>query len=236
MIYTQLDPQKIVETAELLQKRIYERFPKSGLNRVSLELILLNRRCNEEVQSLKKPAWLLRLMSVFLVLLLVYLLAYIFHGVSYRGDTAYLDLIQALDAAMNSLVMIGAGLFFLFSVEKKLKRSRALKSIHALRSVAHVIDMHQLSKDPERFLNTSRQMTSSSPQRAMTAFELTRYLDYCSELLSIISKIAALYPQYFNDRVVLNTVDDVESLSTGLSRKIWQKITILNSAVNSQIS
>ena len=30
--------------------------------------------------------------------------------------------------------------------------------------------------------------TPSSPLRRMTPFELTRYLDYCSEMLAIISK------------------------------------------------
>jgi hypothetical protein len=61
----------------------------------------------------------------------------------------------------------------------------------------------------------------------MTSFELNRYLDYCSEALALISKIAALYVQGFQDPVLLDAVDDVEDLSAGFSRKIWQKITIL---------
>jgi hypothetical protein len=43
----------------------------------------------------------------------------------------------------------------------------------------------------------------------------------------LISKIAALYVQGFQDTVLLDAVDDVEDLTAGLSRKIWQKITIL---------
>ena len=61
----------------------------------------------------------------------------------------------------------------------------------------------------------------------MTSFQLNRYLDYCSESLALISKIAALYVQDFQDPIVLDAVDDVEDLTSGLSRKIWQKITIL---------
>jgi hypothetical protein len=61
----------------------------------------------------------------------------------------------------------------------------------------------------------------------MTPFELNRYLDYCSESLALISKIAALYVQGFEDPILLNAVDDVEDLTAGFSRKIWQKITIL---------
>ena len=61
----------------------------------------------------------------------------------------------------------------------------------------------------------------------MSAPELGRYLDYCSELLSVTSKLAALLVQYFNDEVVLGAVNEIETLTTGLSGKIWQKIRLL---------
>jgi hypothetical protein len=61
----------------------------------------------------------------------------------------------------------------------------------------------------------------------MSRFELSRYLDYCSEMLSITGKIAALYIQDFDDDGALAAVNEVESLTTGLSRKIWQKLMIL---------
>ena len=54
------------------------------------------------------------------------------------------------------------------------------------------------------------------------------YLDYCSELLALTSKLAALHAQYLEDPVVLNAVNDIESLTADLSRKIWQKLTILD--------
>jgi hypothetical protein len=62
----------------------------------------------------------------------------------------------------------------------------------------------------------------------MTRFELARYLDYCSEMLSLVSKLAVLYVQRFDDAQVLAAVDDVQALTTGLSNKIWQKIVILD--------
>lgn len=64
----------------------------------------------------------------------------------------------------------------------------------------------------------------------MDAHQLTRYLDLCSDLLSVISKVAALYVQRFQDPVTLAAVDEVESLTSGLSRKIWQKIVLLERA------
>jgi hypothetical protein len=38
-------------------------------------------------------------------------------------------------------------LLFLFTVENRIKRSRALKSLYVLRSLAHIIDMHQLAEN-----------------------------------------------------------------------------------------
>jgi len=64
----------------------------------------------------------------------------------------------------------------------------------------------------------------------MTSFEMNRYLDYCSEMLSLTGKVAALYIQDFDDAIALASVNDIESLATGLSRKIWQKLMILNSS------
>ncbi|HVV98937.1 MAG TPA: hypothetical protein VHB77_01285, partial [Planctomycetaceae bacterium] len=87
-------------------------------------------------------------------------------------------------------------------------------------------------KDPDRILRGPS--TPSSPQRTMTPFLLCRYLDYCTELLSVTSKIAALYVQDFPDSDTLAAVDQVESLTSGLSRKIWQKIVILDQMIEKE--
>jgi hypothetical protein len=58
----------------------------------------------------------------------------------------------------------------------------------------------------------------------MTPFELNRYLDYCSEMLSLTGKIAATYIQHFEDADAVNAVSEVEQLTSNLSGKIWQKI------------
>ena len=63
----------------------------------------------------------------------------------------------------------------------------------------------------------------------MSRFELSRYLDYCSEALSLTGKLAALYIQDSSDGVALQAVNEIEDLTTGLSRKIWQKLMILYS-------
>jgi hypothetical protein len=54
-----------------------------------------------------------------------------------------------------------------------------------------------------------------------------RYLDYCSEMLALIGKTAALYGQFLQDPVILGAVDEIQDLTSSLSQKIWQKITTI---------
>jgi hypothetical protein len=130
------------------------------------------------------------------------------------------------------MIFFSVALFFFFSLETRFKRRLALRELHRLRSIVHIVDMHQLTKDPEHLLSPLEK-TPSSPVRHFTRFELARYLDYCTELLSLSSKLAALHVQHLNDPVVLNAVNDVETLAANLSSKIWQKIVILDTVVDS---
>ena len=66
----------------------------------------------------------------------------------------------------------------------------------------------------------------------MTPFQLTRYLDYCSELLAILAKIGALYVQRFADPATLSAVNEIEVLTNGLARTIWQKIVVSDRITN----
>jgi hypothetical protein len=121
-------------------------------------------------------------------------------------------------------------IFFLYTLENRIKRRRALHFIRELRALAHIIDLHQLTKDPDRVIGPGRD-TPSSPERDIEQFKLGRYLDYCSEMLSLTSKVAALYAQSIDDPVVLAAVDEIERLTNGLSAKLWQKIFILDKAL-----
>jgi hypothetical protein len=89
-----------------------------------------------------------------------------------------------------------------------------------------VIDMHQLSKDPEQVLASYRP-TAASVKADLTSEQLHHYLDYCSEMLSLTAKTAALCAEHSSDPVVLSTVSTLETLTTELSNKIWQKISLL---------
>jgi hypothetical protein len=226
--YRQLDEAQILVTLTRLRDRITERFPDSGLARVAGELLALGRETAALVAYLRRPLWPVRCA----VGLVIVLLALVLFGVvaSVRLPTGVDGLAvfaQATEAAINDLIFLGATVYFLVTLENRLKRRKALAALHQLRSVAHVVDMHQLMKDPEQ-LASSQPKTPSSPIRALTASQLGRYLDYCSELLSVVSKITALHVQHFNDPVTLSAVNEIETLTIGLSGKIWQKISLLD--------
>jgi hypothetical protein len=228
--YSKLDPAPIRETIERLRQRIFERFPESGLSRVGAELAAVAQQNERVIVELRRPLWWLRIAAAAALLTLIGLVLWIIVSLIKlaEGHTASLpDLLQGMDAAINEVIFLSLAVFFLTSLETRFKRRHALRMLHRFRSLAHVVDMHQLTKDPEHVLRRMEE-TPSSPARQLSRPELTRYLEYCSELLALISKLAALHAQDLQDHVVLEAVNDVESLTADLSRKVWQKITILN--------
>lgn len=228
MSYSTLDSDRIISSLEVLSKRIYERFPDSGLLKVIKQLLTFGRNAQDDSIWVVRPIILLRVASGVLVLFLLAGIAWTLRSVGMPEETPRLvDLITLLEAGINDIILIGAGVFFLLTTETRIKRRRSLNSLHQLRAFAHIIDMHQLHKDPERVLQRG-QLTPSTPQIDMTSFELSRYLDYCSEMLSFTGKIAGLYAQSSADPVVVDAVSEIEQLSTGISRKIWQKLLILH--------
>jgi len=228
--FRQLDPKKIIDTVRSLHKRIEDRFPGSGLGKVVAEMLLVAEETVARTRWIQQPHLPLRAAAAVLSLGIIALLVGLLVNIHQFQFNDFTNSVQALDASISSVVFVGAAILFLLSWENRIKRSRSLKAIHELRALAHIVDMHQLTKDPESAL---RSKSSAAPtKRIMTAFELTRYLDYCSDAMALISKIAALYVQGFQDPILLDAVDDVEDLTAGFSRKIWQKITILEGLEN----
>jgi len=223
-----LDVDKVASTIDLLRRRVQERFPDSGLARVCGELDRIAEQTRERAAWIAKPILGLRIASGALVALILAGLAVTL--ASLRAPSEGFNLIafiQVLESGINDVVLIGAAVFFLVTIETRIKRGRALAAIRELRALAHIIDMHQLTKDPE-WLFARGETSELLPRRRMTRFELSRYLDYCTEALSLTAKLAALYIQGFDDDVALAAVDEIESLTNGLSRKIWQKLMILH--------
>ena len=228
--YRQLDDAHIVQTLSRLCDRIAERFPGAGLVGVSEELLALAHEAAGCVAYLRRPHWPIRIGVGIAIAIMAAVLLAIAATVRLPARVDGLtEFVQAIESGINDLIFLGIGVYFLLTTETRIKRRRALEALHQIRSVVHIVDMHQLTKDPERLL-TPHLDTASSPARTMTAPQIGRYLDYCSELVSLSSKVAALFVQHFNDPVVLSAVDEIETLATGISGKLWQKITMLEHA------
>ncbi|MEO6039471.1 MAG: hypothetical protein ABIQ93_13745 [Saprospiraceae bacterium] len=222
----------LLTTIEKLGSRIGDRFPGSGLQRVCGELRQLAGEANVLAMRLGPPIWPVRAASVTAGILLLGLVGWAILQIAQHfsfDPKGMVELLQTSESAINELIFLGLALYSLINLETRLKRRAALQALHQLRSIAHVVDMHQLTKDPAHLLSQMKD-TESSPERNLNRHQLTRYLDYCSELLALNAKIAALFAQNMDDPVVLNAVNDLELLTQGLSAKIWQKIMILDLA------
>lgn len=229
--YDRLDASAVLRTVVRLQHRIATRFPNRNLRKVADEL----RTVVADVTTRSEhPDFLLRSLRIFsrvaviaMVALTLLVLVLIAQDLATGADgVRALDWVQGLEAGINDLVFVGLAVGFLWLVPARIERARTLRVLYRLRSLAHVIDMHQLTKDPER-LSAAFRPTSASVDEHMSAMDMANYLDYCSELLSLVGKAAALLGEDTSDSAILATVSDIEELTTGMARKIWQKLALL---------
>jgi hypothetical protein len=220
-----LKEEKLLETGERLRQRITERFPGSGLSEVAAELVQLTRESVSRAERIRRPNLWLRAGLVLLGLVAAAGIGEHFWA-SPDPQPPLTQLLQFLDATKGAAAYLAAVAVFLVTLEVRFKRRKALRAVHELRAMAHLIDMHQLNKDPERAGSSEGPLMESGG--AMTVEQIGRYLHYCTALLALVSKIGQLYVQDFPDATAQGAVDQFENLATGLSGKIWQKIMILD--------
>lgn len=236
-----LDHARILKTLVRLQERAADRFPDRGLTALCGDLVDVARLTADRVKTASRSPLYLRF-GIGLVLVGALALAWSlaqFVGpeildfiddphLAALGDSPA-NAMQAFESVVNLVILAALAIWFLLNLEARWKRRIALRHLHELRSLAHVVDMHQLTKDPVMLLHPGERRPTS-PVRDLTPFELSRYLDYCVEMLSLIGKLAALYAEQTDDAQVIETSNDIEALTTTLSRKIWQKIVVIGDA------
>lgn len=228
--FTRLGSERVRETVARLEARIEARFGSRGLGRVA-------RRLEETVPQMQKgfdqsrtrvrhTRLVARAASVVIVLAVLVALVLALRDAFTAGPERSFDWLPLVESTVNDVVFAAIAVFFLWALPERLERRTLLGLLHRLRSLAHVVDMHQLAKDPEQ-VSPDYRPTPKSPPHTMTADQLHHYLDYCSELLSLVAKTAALCAEHSSDAVVLGTVSDLETLTAEMSQKIWQKISLL---------
>jgi hypothetical protein len=223
MRFRSLESNKIIHTITELHDRICMRFPKSELAAVCEELMVVAKETEAKAQAVNAPNYPLRAI-ILLVLLTAGTIVFLLVRAAQlkQGEVEIFGLFQGLESGTNLIIFTSVAVYFLFSFESRIARTRALKDLNELRSIIHVIDMHQLRKDPSELL-------SAESTDGMSRYDLTRYLGYCSVMLSLGAKLAALYAQKLPDEVVIDAASDLQNVAGGLSLKIWQKIAVLES-------
>ncbi len=223
MKHRSLESNEIIHSIDEVHMRISQRFPKSDLANVCEELLVVAKETEAKSQAVNAPNYPLRAIIFVLIAAAAVLVYVLGRAVQLRiGDVDLFSLFQGLEAGTNLIIFISVAIYFLFSLESRMARTRALNDLNELRSIIHVIDMHQFSKDPSELL-------SADSTAGMTRTDLTRYLGFCSVMLSLGAKLAALYAQKLPDEVVIDAASDLQNVAGGLSLKIWQKIAILES-------
>ena len=232
MTYRRITPDLIAKAQQQLLERIKKRFPEAGLVQVAEELEGVIGQATNRAEAIRRPNLPLRIGVGVFILVATVVLVMVASALNVRTNlTEVVVLVEFAEAAAGTLLIIGAAVMSLLSLETRWKRRRALAAIHELRVLAHIVDMHQISKQPEGI------MLGDNPDEAQTTktfFDLNRYLNYCLELLAVISKVAALYIQDVPDTVAVSAVDSVESLCGGLSNKIWQKLQAVDQMQHAQ--
>lgn len=221
----ELRADKLRDTAEKVQQQISTAFPDSGLAAISAQVVEITKEALVRAESIRRPnIWLRAALGILVVIAIGGIVVYLDAG---TGESSlWRSGLHFLDDAKGSAALLTATAIFLFTYETRIKRKRALNAIHELRAIAHIIDMHQLTKDPDIFGGSPNR--SDVEETPMSAEAISSYLHFCTELLAVTSKIGQLYIQDFPDALSVAAVDQFEELATGLSSKIWQKLMILD--------
>jgi hypothetical protein len=225
-----LESMYIARAAAKLEARIRARLPGRRLadvaHQLSEKVPAIHEGFDNSYERFKRTRWWSRAVSVVIVLGTVAALVFALRDAFRRGELHSFDWVPLVESTINDVVFAAIAVFFLWALPERRERRTLVGLLHQLRTLAHVVDMHQLDKDPEQ-ARTDYVPTEMSPRNRMNAEELHHYFDYCSELVSLIAKTAALCAEHSSDAVVLDTVSNLETLAAQMSQKIWQKISLL---------
>ncbi len=226
----QLAADHVGTTVAQLERRIHARFGERGLTKAVRDLGQLVDRVQTEAGEshvrLRRTTLAARATSITIVAATLFALVFSLRSAVIEGLAHTADWVPLIESVVNELVFAAIAVLFLWAMPERLERRALLRLLHRLRSLAHVIDMHQLSKDPEQ-VSPTYVPTAESARHGLDADQMYHYLNYCSEMLSLAAKTAALCAEHSTDGVVLETISTIETLTTELSNKIWQKISLL---------
>ncbi|QDO89238.1 hypothetical protein FNH13_13620 [Ornithinimicrobium ciconiae] len=225
-----LSSEQVRATVLDLQGRIAARFPQHRLTVVATDLVDLVDQVDLKTQDTHRrvvhTTLVARILAAVALLVAITLVVLALQLVMSHPLDQLNTWIPLIDSTIDTIVFIGIAVLFLWAFPERRERKGLLALLHQLRSLAHVLDMHQLTKEPGR-LRTGYVPTELSLASDLTRDEMFDYLSYCTELLSLIAKTAALCAERSSDGTILDTVSDVETLTREISVRVYQKVTLL---------
>src|SRR3954469_397257 len=123
MSYRTLDAAAIIQTLRRLESRIGERFPNAGLHAVCRDLVAIGEDVQRQASAIARPNILLRFAIFIAIAAGAAGLAAIPFTIKFEmGSAELLSVFQGVEAAANIVLLMGAALFFLISIETRIKR------------------------------------------------------------------------------------------------------------------
>lgn len=213
-----LDPAKIVETAENLARGVGERLPGTTLASLAVKLAAIARDTDERAQQARRPIYAIRAGSLLAISATIFGLWYLAGHIHTRWEFGTItELFEATDAGFNLLVLLAGALWFLITIEARIKRRKALDSIEELREFIHVIDVTQLYYTPDLY--------KTDPASSHSSLNLDyTYLLFCTQMLGVISNLAPLYTRGAAGDSILRAVSEVEMLASAITAKLQSKV------------
>ncbi len=126
------------------------------------------------------------------------------------------EVFEAADAGSNLLILLAGALWFLITIENRIKRKKALMFIEELREFIHVIDVTQLYYTPAVY-NPDHETARTS-----VSFDYTYFL-FCTQMLAAISNLAPLYTRGAANDSILRAASEVEGLANAITVKLLSK-------------
>ncbi len=109
-MYATLDPRKIIDTLDILERRISERFPGAGLAKVCGELARFATENSVRVARISRPNMLLRALIAAVAVAGIVLIAYVGSLIELKRDAENVyGVLQGIEALINIVIVGGAG-------------------------------------------------------------------------------------------------------------------------------
>ena len=115
-----LDYNKIITTIELLEHRIGERFPNSGLRKVCQDFLSTSKSSQKNIEWIAKPNLWLRFFIYGIISLTLLVIIYSILNINIKLNTISItDIVALFESITNQIILLGAAIFFLITIENR---------------------------------------------------------------------------------------------------------------------